>query len=287
MILRLPTEDYTKRREFSYRLMSDLHIGSIHCDKELIRSELEDARQSHSRVFIAGDVFDMILPKDNKRYVASMYDEAIRNTDAVINASLDLGMKILRPYRDLIDMIGCGNHETSVIKYHSSDIISLLCERLSTPEHKVAHGGYSGAIVATYRQPKGNGTRYVFRYHHGSGGASPVTKGMINFARMSSWVRDADVIWMGHRHTRWMAQQKEERVPHEGDKFQKRNVWHVQTGSYSKDEQKQQLDDLGNYRSDYGIEGGYAPESTGGAKVIVNISHAKHGTHAASQVVME
>ncbi len=81
MIYRLPTVDYSKCREFSDRLMSDMHIGSVHCDKEKINYELEDARKNHSRIFIIGDLFDMILPRDNKRFVPSMYDEALRGPD--------------------------------------------------------------------------------------------------------------------------------------------------------------------------------------------------------------
>ncbi len=287
MIHRLPVEDYRKCREFSYRLMSDLHIGSVHCDKELIRSELEDARKSHSRIFIAGDVFDMIFPKDSKRYVPSMYDEALRGKDAILNASLDLGCKILKPYADLIDVVGVGNHESSGTKWNGNDIIALLVERLSTKSHQVRHGGYSGAIEMKYRKPDGRGCRFVIRYHHGSGGASPATKGMLNFNRMATWVRDADVIWMGHRHTRWAGQIKEERIPYKGDLMERHPVWHVQTGSYAKSTEKNQLDDMGNYVSDYGTEGCMAPESTGGAKIIVTINCGDKAAFAQSQVVME
>jgi hypothetical protein len=41
---------------------------------------------------------------------------------------------------------------------------------------------------------------YRIKYFHGSGGGGPVTKGTIQFNRMSTMVEGADLIWMGHVH---------------------------------------------------------------------------------------
>lgn len=259
---------------FPYLLMSDLHIGAASCDKELIASELQWARDNKARVAIAGDVFDLLLPKDHKRFNPTVLDPLIRNTDSVLNATLNMGVKILKPYADLIDLIGCGNHETSITKYHATDIIALLCERLSTPKHQVQHGGYTGAWVNTYSRPSGGdggGTgSFVIRYHHGMGGAAPVTKGLIDFARFSSWMRDADVIWFGHKHNRTLAHVRESRIPRQGSDFELRDVFHVQTSSYDTD-QHPQFDSEGTYTTNWGTEKGFAPQGRGGAKLWVSI----------------
>jgi hypothetical protein len=43
-------------------------------------------------------------------------------------------------------------------------------------------------------------TSYRIKYHHGFGGGGPVTKGVIQFNRMKTWVEGADMIAMGHVH---------------------------------------------------------------------------------------
>ena len=42
--------------------------------------------------------------------------------------------------------------------------------------------------------------RFKIWYHHGVGGASPVTKGFIDFNR-AVYANEADCYWMGHKHT--------------------------------------------------------------------------------------
>lgn len=268
---------------FPYLLMSDLHIGAASCDKELITSELQWAKDNKARVAIAGDVFDLLLPKDHKRFNPTVLDPLIRNTDSVLNATLNMGVKILKPFADCIDLIGCGNHETSITKYHATDIIALLCERLSTPKHQVQHGGYTGAWVNTYRRESGCSGQFVIRYHHGMGGAAPVTKGLIDFARFSSWMRDADVIWFGHKHNRTLAHVRESRIPLQGDDFELRDVFHVQTSSYDTD-QHPQFDSEGTYTTNWGTEKGFAPQGRGGAKLWVSID--AHTARPRIEVVM-
>ncbi len=41
---------------------------------------------------------------------------------------------------------------------------------------------------------------YKLKYFHGSGGGGPVTKGAIQFQRMSAAISNADCIWQGHVH---------------------------------------------------------------------------------------
>lgn len=255
---------------FPYLLMSDLHIGAASCDKDLIVSELQWARENKARVAIAGDVFDLLLPKDHKRFNPTVLDPLIRNTDSVLNATLNMGSKILKPYADLIDLIGCGNHETAITKYHATDIIALLCERLSTPKHQVRHGGYTGAWVNHYSRASGCSGTFTVWYHHGTGGSSPVTKGIINFHRFSTWVRDADVIWSGHRHTRFVSHVQEARIPNQGDRFELRNVYHLQTSSYDSGDHEQ-FDSEGSYTTNWAVEKAFAPQGRGGAKVWISI----------------
>lgn len=268
MIIRLPKRPFVNGDRFPYLLMSDLHVGAADCEKDLIRDDLKWAKKHGARVFIAGDVFDLLLPKDHKRYNPSRLDRELQGKDAVFNTALDLGSKLLKPYADLIDMIGCGNHETAITKFHSADITSLLVERLSTAKHKVVHGGYTGAIIQSFRHKSGNGCQWTVWYHHGIGGAAAVTRGMIDFNRFASYVRNADLLWCGHKHYRWVSNARELRIPERGGEMYSKDVLHCMTGAYTGDG-IEQIDEEGNYLTDWSREKGFAPAGRGGIRLWV------------------
>lgn len=92
-------------------LMSDLHLGASNVDYDRINQELADAKSRNSRILINGDLMDLILPKDHKRYVPDVLLDEIAGRRDVLNASVKFAVKILKPYAHLIDMIGMGNHE--------------------------------------------------------------------------------------------------------------------------------------------------------------------------------
>lgn len=285
MIIDLPRKTYkTSNDVYHYLLMSDLHIGAANCDKQRIVDDLDWAKANKADVFIAGDVFDALWPKDHKRFNPSALDPLITSTDAVLNAALKLGVKMLKPYAELIRMIGCGNHETATIKYHSADMIAMLIEQLGGD---VRHGGYTGAIRQNFRRKDGGGTQFVVYYHHGIGGAAPVTKGMIDFNRFSSWVRGADVLWLGHKHNRFACQVQECRVPEKSKDLELVNVWHVMSGAYTTPQGHRQFDDDGNYQSHWSIEKGFAPQGQGGAKLAVHIDRSDgSAARPACEVIM-
>lgn len=103
------------------------------------------------------------------------------------------------PYRHNIALIGLGNHETSVYKFHETCLVDRLSQCLRDKGGITRKGGYSGwvRIMAT-----SNGRRrhsHTAFYHHGFGGGGPVTKGMIDFNRMAEYIV-ADSIISGHVH---------------------------------------------------------------------------------------
>jgi len=52
--------------------MSDIHFGSVFCDKLQVKKDLEEARKRNARINIIGDVFDLLLPQDHKRFKPSI-----------------------------------------------------------------------------------------------------------------------------------------------------------------------------------------------------------------------
>ena len=278
MLIRLPRQQYRNAetpRAILYA--SDLHIGSATMDLSLLRADLEWARQHQAIILFAGDVLDLILPKDHRRYTPARLCPELRGSDAPINAAVNLAERILSPYADLIHVMGCGNHETAAVKHHSLDVTALLVERLTAAAqakrtgHRVHHGAYGGAIVIPYsRVGGGGGVNWRIVYHHGHGGNAPVTHGLISFNRQAVQWGDADVLWQGHRHHHYAHEAVQWRIPQHGSKLQPRTQWYVQTGSYE-EQDTAQLDCDGCYISDYPTENGMGPTGRGGIRMMLTI----------------
>jgi len=293
MVVKLPHWEYEVMGERKNVLfMSDLHIGEAGCRKDLIVDDLNWARQNDAVVLMAGDIFGLILPKDHKRYNPSRIDPDIVHRDDQIRAHLRMGMDILSPYAKHLYMIGCGNHETKVLKYHSIDIIAQLVEELRVHHGSpVKHGAYSGAVILPFwrKEDHSNGGGFRVWYHHGRGADAPVTKGLIDFHRISTYVEGADVLWMGHKHHRYVVSTKVESVPIQGSSMLKRDVWHIMTGAYTESDKDEQLDEHGSYQSDFVIEKGYAPQGLGGVRMTLEMKRGHKDTRVKvrSSVTME
>ncbi len=188
---------------------SDWHLGARLCDERRIRRDLDEARERSARILIPGDVYDLILPRDARRYQPSAVAEWLVGRDHQIDCVVSRAFDLLSPYADLVDFVGLGNHETAIIKRYATDPVGLLVHRLNVhlerkgSKHRIEHGGISGYVVYSLRS-KGSrgGIQYRVLYHHGAGGDSPVTKGVIDVNRKSAnWVYD--LYMAGHKHNRW------------------------------------------------------------------------------------
>lgn len=247
---------------------ADFHIGAANVDYAWLASDLEEARENGDRICIFGDVFDAILPKDHKRFKPEALHARVRQSSTVLDEALDWAEEILSPYADLIDVIGLGNHESAVEKYHGTDMVARLIRRLQryvTAEgHSIRYGGYTGFVDYrfTYLPENRNTRRLVVYYHHGGGGAAPVTKGMIDFSRKASFI-DADCVVLGHKHNK-IADVGAMRLscPMEGDEPATRQQVFVMTGSYMDTYQAGR----GGYASDWGL----APQAKGGVRLLVH-----------------
>lgn len=189
-------------------LMSDLHIGGLHVDYNLIEKELKHAKDIGAKILINGDIFDAIMPGDRKRYRANnLHPRMFQAGDDMIGESIRWAIEILQPYKDNILMIGDGNHDDAVARYHHIEPVKHLVIALNGPgAAKIKYGGYHGFIHIKMPVSEVTGkprwAHYVIHYHHGAGGAAPVTKGAITFSRASMWLEGVDAIWRGHTHHR-------------------------------------------------------------------------------------
>lgn len=255
-------------------LMSDIHLGAANIDLPRVKRELAEARENGDRVLINGDVFDLILPSDHKRFMVDALHPRLRGKRDIINKVVDWGLEIFGPYADLIDMVGLGNHETAVEKHHSIDVVGMLVYRLqelAPKDHLVHYGGYTGFVDYRFRNSR-DGRRLVIYYHHGSGGTSPITKGMIDFSRKNMFI-DADVVWLGHKHHKIAdTTPLRLRCPKNGNDPVTDQQVNVMTGSYmvSYAGQSQASVKKHGRRAPYSSDWGLPPQAPGGARLMVS-----------------
>ena len=219
-------------------LMSDLHIGGMHVDYDLINQELADAKKRGAKILINGDVFDAVLPGDRKRYRPNnLHPRLYSAGDDMIGESIRWAYEILMPYRDDIIMIGDGNHDDAVARYHHIEPVKHLIVMLNGLDGKIQYGGYHG-FIHVQMQPftHTHYGHYVIHYHHGAGGAAPVTKGAITFSRAAMWIEGADAIWRGHTHHRQAGRDNKvsfnKSISNPENRVTTRDVLTLRTGSY-------------------------------------------------------
>lgn len=273
--------------EVGLRLMSDLHVGASQVDYKLIEREISEAKENGDRVLINGDLLDLILPKDHKRFSPTNLHPRISGRSDVINAAVMWAAELLAPVATQLDMLGIGNHEEVVTRYHGIDPTLLVIYELEKiirekkSDHQIHYGGYTGFVdyrirhLRKRKDPGGEargGGRWVLYYHHGSGAAAPVTKGMIDFNRKDTFV-DASAIWMGHKHNNWNGKVEKLSCPMSGDQPTVKEVRHIMTGAYFSTYQGQTQASVRTHgrRSNYAADMGMAPQGKGGVRLILKL----------------
>lgn len=206
------------------RLLSDLHIGSPNADYKAIGRAVDG---EYDYLAINGDVFDLILPSDKKRYRPSALHKRLWGKDDVINAAVEWGKEILGPVAKKIIFIGTGNHESAAEKHHSIDPVRMLCDALG-----VTYGGYNGFVDFRLGRT-GHGDRSVLYYHHGAGGGSARASAVQEAEKKLSFV-ECDWVWLGHRHHSIAFDAVRLRCPKSGHTPARRRMRLVTTGSFLK-----------------------------------------------------
>ena len=173
------------------------NCDSPDCDKETLKLHLDYCLQDKRYILINGDLFDAILLKDMKRAVPHNTERS----DNQLNVKLEETAHFLTPYKDQILFMGRGNHEESIIKYNGLDLMQMLTTLLNAGnKHQIQYGNYANFLRFSWVNSQNKSTiHYDIYAHHGAGGSAPVTKGMIDFSRLSKGV-NADLIWIGHKH---------------------------------------------------------------------------------------
>lgn len=204
--------------------ISDVHFDSVYCNRDVMRSQLDEAVKRNARINIFGDFFDAMQGRyDSRRSYPLLREEYKRDDyfDYVVKDAVEW----LLPYSHLIDICADGNHEMSVLKHSNTNLMDRLVYgmRDKNEECHAIHGGYGGWIRYMFSLSteirKGTQRSVKVKYFHGAGGEAPVTRGVIQTNRQAVYLPDADVVINGHSHNSYYVPIVRERIGNKGRLF--------------------------------------------------------------------
>lgn len=186
----------------SVMCMSDIHFDSIKCDTSLFEKHLSIAEEAKAPVLIGGDLFDAMQGHDDPRRSLKELKKEYKQENYYDLIVLDAAKTLLK-YK-VTYILGLGNHETAVLRKCNTNLIERLAHDLNVRGGKAWSMGYWGFLRLLFDYEKGKTHRLKTVYwHHGAGANAPVTKGVLETGRQSSYMPDADVIMNGHNHQQY------------------------------------------------------------------------------------
>jgi hypothetical protein len=266
---------YSKNKpDFYFALFSDLHADSSTFQRAAFKRDADKYAALGARFLFNGDLFDAILPSDRKRYTRG--NDAFTE-DAQINQRIKFVYDLLLPYVDLIDFIGIGNHEASIVKYSGADLVAFLVRDLNLARDKklppIQRGGYQGFLRLIFSDsPKLNEHIRIYDIYreHGKGGAAPVTKGTINIQRLHTTYL-ADLYWLGHSHTDITDKTAWTVYPDRSGKIVRKRKRSVITAGYQGSFEQRNLTEGEYYRNGFPEEKFLIPSGEGSALLHIRV----------------
>lgn len=238
-------------------LSSDQHIGCRDTDVAKLRSEIQRAADLGAYAVLNGDLFDLILPSDRKRFSMTALDRALTDDADIVNRVVAMAMDLYAPIADRIVAVGFGNHEYAVLKHHSVDVVQMFVDGIRASGGDPQYCGTEGGVVFRLQRPGNHTGSFRLWYTHGSGSVAPVTKGMIDLYRHGKSVVDADLITIGHKHNKISTHDARVRFTRDGTLYVD-EAFSIMTGGYMK-----------RSKTNYATYSSLPPQPTGGAYVKI------------------
>jgi predicted phosphodiesterase len=259
----------TQEQSKKILLISDIHWDNPKCDRKLLIKHLEQAKELNADILFNGDTFCLMQGAyDPRKTKSDILPEHNKNNylDAVV---LD-AIEFFAPYAHLIKVVGYGNHETSILKRHETDVIERFVFGLNSKcGTDIQVGGYGGWVVYSFsKKPSNTTTNFNIKYMHGFGGGGPVTKGTIQFNRMATYVENADLIWMGHVHEDHELSYTVERL-NSNNRVHLKNILMIRTSTYK--------EEYSDGKGGWHIERGASPKPLGGRWLELHIERSYKG----------
>jgi hypothetical protein len=239
---------YQKDWEQWFLLHSDVHYDNKKCERGMLKIHHDEALEKGAGILDFGDFFDVMGGKyDPRSGKSDIRPEYCKGSyfDAVVNDAASY----LQKYKDNIIMIAEGNHEISIQNRQEINLTDRLIEKVNP---NIIKGKYTGWIRFQFEHEAG-GSRVAktMYYTHGSGGNSPVTRGVLSTARRQDFI-DADILVSGHIHTEFALSRPRMKLNDQGNQVIYEQE-HLQLGTY-KDSTNGQWENMK----------GFAPPSLGG-----------------------
>lgn len=236
-----------------FLLSSDRHWDSPDSDRAMQRRHLDEAAERNALILDFGDLIDGMGGRNDRRASKSGI-RAEHNVDGYFTELINGAVDWYKPYAHLFALIATGNHESAVLRHNEIDLTRQIVRLLNAETGSSIHAGqYAGWVRLNFRrQGRASAGRHVIRYTHGSGGASPVTRGVIQTNRRAVYLPDAHTVLSGHTHQAWKVPIIRERLSEQGRVYFDEQT-HVQIPSYKRS----------SLHTGFAAERGFAPTPLG------------------------
>ncbi len=177
----------------------DWHLGSRACDEKKLDALLQWILKKEDTYLLGmGDYVDAVIRQDLKRFTGTTIKEELLDVlDSLLNEQRDTVIKKLKPLAERGKILGlaCGNHEDTIKRNYSFDIMADICKSLNVP-----FLGYS-FIYKLGLKKKNNGTRRTIDiYGHHGWSSCRTSGGSLNQLERTLGEFDVDMVLMGHDH---------------------------------------------------------------------------------------
>jgi hypothetical protein len=254
-VVSVPVDLSKAGSEAWFLLRSDAHHDNAHCDRKMELRHLEQALERDAGIIDNGDLFCVMNGKWDRRSDQTQLRPEHRGNN-YLDLVVEEAAEFYAPFAKNFILLGHGNHETSILQHHQVDMTQRIAALLNANHGgDVRCHGYHGWVK--FKTTRGNQRRCINLYrHHGYGGASPVTKGVIRTARMAVYLPDAHIVVTGHDHNEWLFHIARHRISDLGRTYQDEQV-HLDIPGYKR------ACSMGD--SNWEAVKGFAPQTCGAA----------------------
>lgn len=178
--------------------LSDLHIDSSKCNRDVLTNILDQALKAGATILINGDLYDAMSGPDDKRGAREMLRDPMTRSTYFDDIIFD-GCRYLHKYRHAIALISEGNHEAKVREKHGTDLIERTIAILNERGATIQNGRYAGFVEVHFDMKSGERVNTInVHYHHGSGLSSEA-----KIVQRAGEYPDSNIIILGHFHDYW------------------------------------------------------------------------------------
>jgi predicted phosphodiesterase len=243
--------------------IGDIHLGAYGTNTIYLKNTVEWIKNEPNCYVVGmGDYCDCIVPQDTKRFDITAIDPSfLPHLDNLPMTQLAEIKKILLPIKDKIICMIPGNHEESMRKYHSLNLL-----REFELDFKVPIGDYMTFLRLKFDREQFHTTPLIFFLQHGWFAGRKVG-GKINQLMDSANSYGADIYIVGHSHYLGTEVMDRVSIAAKGFGLLKEKKVFVSSGTF--------LETISLNASGYSEKKAYPPAKIGTARIDIYLSNNK------------